>query len=354
LGETRECLLTAVSTGTNFNYQVYFNELATTATGVSTDPTPMETRLLALIDGAVSGIDMALYGLDRQSVIDALVAADQRGVAVRVVGDDDAAVDYSTAYQQLIDADIPLVTDAPSSYIQHNKFLVVDSQVVWTGSTNFTDTGFSLNANNSLVITDTLIASVYTLEFEEMWSGLFHKDKGDNSAHLLDYNDILVGSFFSPTDLVAFEAWDALAEADVSIHFAMFYWTDPLLADRAIERINDGVAVRGIWDQVGAANVASQDEKLCQAGAVIGTEDLPGKVHHKFAVIDVDGSDPTVILGSYNWTESGAYENDENTLIIHDAVLAQAYYQEWQRLWATLEPERICNAPAVFLPLVEK
>lgn len=51
------------------------------------------------------------------------------------------------------------------------------------------------------------------------------------------------------------------------------------------------------------------------------------------AIIDVEGSDPIVILGSYNWTDIGAYQNDENTLIIHDQDLAQAYYAEWLCLW---------------------
>ena len=59
-----------------------------------------------------------------------------------------------------------------------------------------------------------------------------------------------------------------------------------------------------------------------------------------------------VVLGSYNWTTAGAYDNDENTLIIHDHGLAQSYYAEWERLWGTLEPDRICNAYDVYLPVV--
>lgn len=46
------------------------------------------------------------------------------------------------------------------------------------------------------------------------------------------------------------------------------------------------------------------------------------------AIVDVEGSDPIVIPGSYNWTDIGAYQNDENTLIIHDQDLAQVYYAE--------------------------
>jgi phosphatidylserine/phosphatidylglycerophosphate/cardiolipin synthase-like enzyme len=139
---------------------------------------------------------------------------------------------------------------------------------------------------------------------------------------------------------------------DSSNHFALFLWTDDLLSKGVVERINEGVEVFGVWDQLGAANVSSQDEMLCAAGARIGIEDLPGKVHHKFAVIDVEGDDPVVILGSYNWTNAGAYDNDENTLIIRDRDLAQAYYEEWQRLWGMVALERMCNTFEVYLPVV--
>ena len=90
------------------------------------------------------------------------------------------------------------------------------------------------------------------------------------------------------------------------------------------------------------------------AGAQIKTENFAGKVHHKYAVIDVEGSDPVVILGSYNWTASGAYDNDENTLIVHDRELARAYHAEWQRMWDALGSERLCQVERVYLPVVSK
>ena len=79
---------------------------------------------------------------------------------------------------------------------------------------------------------------------------------------------------------------------------------------------------------------------------------VEGKVHHKFAVIDVEGDDRVAIVGSYNWTAAGAYDNDENTLIIHDRELARAYYAEWQRLWAAVPVERVCDVVTVWLPVV--
>ena len=354
-GISHTCVLTETIVGTTLDYQVYFNDLAPTADLITTTQTGMETALLTLINNASTSLDLAIYGLNRQSVIDALIAAHNRGVTVRVVGDDEAAtVSYQPYYQMLTAAGIPIVTDTSLSTIQHNKFLVVDGQTVWTGSTNWTDTGFTLNANNSIVITDTILAAVYTTEFTEMWNGSFQGTKTDNTAHLFNYNGIRLESYFSPTDLVAFEVWDELAQADETIHFAMFFWTDALLTNRVIERLEDGVAVSGMFDQLGEANGSSGDEAMCAAGARIGIESSAGKLHDKFAIIDVNGSDPTVVLGSYNWTASGSYSNDENTLIIHDAVLAQAYYAEWQRLWAEIELDNICNPMMVYLPMVSR
>jgi hypothetical protein len=224
--------------------------------------------------------------------------------------------------------------------------------VLWTGGTNLIDTGLTLNANSSLAITDTFLSGVYTRELEEMWSGAFHEDKADNTFHLVQYDDGYLESAFSPTDLTAFEVWNELADADETIHFAMFFWTDELLSKRVAERIAAGVEVYGVRNSLGAANAYSQDEMLCAAEARIGIENLPGKVHHKFAVIDVEGDDPVVILGSTNWTKAGAYDNDENTLILHDRELARAYYAEWQRVWETVPAENVCNLFGVYLPLV--
>jgi phosphatidylserine/phosphatidylglycerophosphate/cardiolipin synthase-like enzyme len=89
-------------------------------------------------------------------------------VTVRLVGDDDEATGYySPTYQTVINAGIPVILDS-SSYREHNKFAIFDHEVVWTGSTNWTDTGVSYNSNNTIVITSTNMANVFSLEFEEM------------------------------------------------------------------------------------------------------------------------------------------------------------------------------------------
>ena len=116
------------------------------------------------------------------------------------------------------------------------------------------------------------------------------------------------------------------------------------------------MAVSGVWDRLGAGNTYSQDEALCAAGVPIKIEDLGGLLHHKFLILDATGANPVVITGSMNWTGAGAGSNDENTLIIHDAAVAQAYLAAYQELYDALGPETLCETGGggflAYLPLV--
>ena len=66
----------------------------------------------------------------------------------------------------------------------------------------------------------------------------------------------------------------------------------------------------------------------------------------------MEGDAPVVAVGSHKWTNAGVCDNDENTLIAHDRKLARAYYAEWQRLWATVPVERVCNVVRAYVPVV--
>ncbi len=332
-----------------FDYTAYFNSDTTIlAWGKSFDPVPMETALIGFINAATSTIDVAIYGFDRLSLQDALIAAHDRGVTVRVIGDDEAATSssYYLAYNAIISAGIPVVLDPYVSYLHHNKFAIFDGRVVWTGSTNWTDNGFTYNANNSIVITSSHLALAYTTEFNEMFDdGHFAHQKQDNTTHVFSYTHTLVESYFSPSDGVEDRVAEVITNATESLYFAMFYWTSDYLGSLVYTQVvTGGLTVSGVWDTMGAASDYSEDERLCSAGVPLKVKNFRGKVHDKFAVVDVFGDDPIVILGSYNWTASGAFDNDENTLIIHDADLALAYYQEYLNLYKSISDAAICHS----------
>jgi len=322
----------------------------------SQEMTGMEAYLLKRINAATSSIDLAVYGFNRESIRDALISAHDRGVSVRVVADDDATEDpdYKPHFSALEAAGILIVNDARSSTM-HNKFAVIDDQIVWTGSTNLTDTGFTLHHNNSVAFTSTLVAEVFTIEFDEMFvEGKFGTHKSDNTTHNLSYNGIPIEIYYSPSDGALDEVIAEVNTASESIYFSIFFLTDDDLRDALIARKGAGVKIYGVWDKLGAGNIASDDEVLCEAGIPIKIEDFNGKMHNKFMVIDVDGASPRVITGSMNWTGSGADANDENTLIIHDGITAQSYQAAFQELYEALGVDTLCMEGVTFLPLLLK
>ena len=60
--------------------------------------------------------------------------------------------------------------------------------------------------------------------------------------------------------------------------------------------------------------------------------------HHKYAIADANilGSNPSVLTGSHNWSANAENNSDENTLIIHDATIANIYLQEFEKRWGEL------------------
>ena len=63
------------------------------------------------------------------------------------------------------------------------------------------------------------------------------------------------------------------------------------------------------------------------------------QIHHKYAIVDANfaNSDPIVITGSHNWSNNAENNSDENTLIIHDPIIANIYLQEFEKRWCELQ-----------------
>jgi phosphatidylserine/phosphatidylglycerophosphate/cardiolipin synthase-like enzyme len=331
--------------------------------GAVAAPGPADTLFAALAGAATSTIDVALYDFNRAPVRDALLAAKARGVTVRVVGDDEVAakpVD-GAFYGALQAAGISVVTDAPRNSLQHNKFAVFDGRTVWTGSTNVSDNGFTRNGENTLVLTDTQVAQIYTTEFAEMAGGAFSNAKTNNTAHEADVAGARVEVAFSPTDGVEERIIAALASAEHSIQVAMFVLTNDRIGAELIAARARGVAVEVLLDQVQAGSTFGLRDALCAADVTVRVENWTGLLHNKYAVVDAGtASDPLVITGSTNWTASAVGENDENVVIVHSAEVAVAYAADVARLKAPIaEGAFVCNAevgnaatPQTYLPLV--
>jgi phosphatidylserine/phosphatidylglycerophosphate/cardiolipin synthase-like enzyme len=280
------------------------------------------------IDHAEQSIDLAMYNINLVDVTAALIRAHKRGVAVRIVLDNNK--EDNAIPQTLFAAEIPIITD-PDNSTMHNKFMIIDNQVVWTGSMNLTDSGCTDDYNNMVRVQNERIAINYEAEFVEMFEDhLFSANSPQNTPYQeVQVGDILVENYFSPDDGVRDAMINVIDEAQYSIVFMAYSFTSDDLADAIIDRYKDGVAVQGVMDDEQIeSNSGGEYENFLKHGIEVSQDNIPGQMHHKVIIID----EQIVILGSYNFSGNAENRNDENVLIIHSPEAAQQYLQAYEMI----------------------
>jgi len=122
--------------------------------------------IVAELSKAQKTILVQAYTFSSKSISGALVDANKRGAKVEVILDKGQKKDRYTEAVTLLHAGIRTLID-PEHTIAHNKVMVIDDQVVITGSLNFTKTVEERNAENLLVIRDKAIAAKYAENWRE-------------------------------------------------------------------------------------------------------------------------------------------------------------------------------------------
>ena len=131
----------------------------------------MHLMYLMALAAAQHTVDLqAAYFVPDRLALDALVAARERGVRVRVLvpGDhidsDLVRISSRQTWGELLRAGVEIHQFAPT--MLHNKLLVVDGAMVSVGSTNFDIRSFELNDEASLNLYDSTFAAAMTDVFE--------------------------------------------------------------------------------------------------------------------------------------------------------------------------------------------
>jgi phosphatidylserine/phosphatidylglycerophosphate/cardiolipin synthase-like enzyme len=120
---------------------------------------------VALLRAARSKIDLAAYVLTDWPVIDALIDAHRRGVAIRIVLDPSQASDLD----RLREVSQSLRISPPGPFM-HLKSYSIDDMLLRTGSANFTASGMKQQDNDVVVIRDRAAAQTFGARFEQIWS----------------------------------------------------------------------------------------------------------------------------------------------------------------------------------------
>ncbi len=332
--------------------KVYFtrsvDNTVSTGTNAITLNSLIDDTLINYINRSKYTLDIAIYNFSTTNLANitgAINAAKNRGVAVRIIHDNAASNTGLTG----LDAAIGQISNGNSGGIMHNKFVVIDANslnpedaIVWTGSTNWTDLQINnTDANNVIIIHDQSLAKAYEIEFEEMYgsSGLlpnvstakFGSYKTNNTPHEFIIGGKRVELYFSPSDSVTERIIDAIGTANNELYVETNLITKTNLADAISNKANAGVITKAMVSSPGTCTPAVVSILTLALGNNFKEYIEGGILHHKLLIADPNftSSDPLVLTGSHNWSASAESVNDENTLVVHDATIANIYYQEF-------------------------
>jgi len=213
----------------------------------------------------------------------------------------------------------------------HNKFFVIDKKIVWSGSSNISDTGTGgYNANNSMVIENKKIASIYLHEFYEIFSGKFGIHKSIKTTRNITTDDSIISLYFSPKSKTYLNGIkELILNAKEYIYIPIFYLTHKPLSKQLIQAHKRGVDVKIILDASATRNKYSTHKILRENGIKVKVENFGGKMHAKSIIID----DTYFISGSMNLTKAGNSKNDENTIIVQNELITKQYKKYFLKLW---------------------
>jgi phosphatidylserine/phosphatidylglycerophosphate/cardiolipin synthase-like enzyme len=127
--------------------------------------------IIGFIDRCDKTLDIAVYSITHDSIVDALLKAKKRGVHVRVITDStQAAGRYSD--DEKLEAALVEVHRVGVGWRRsmHNKFVIGDNAAVGTGSFNWTKNADKHNNENFVIIRLRYVVRDYQREFKRLWA----------------------------------------------------------------------------------------------------------------------------------------------------------------------------------------
>ena len=133
-----------------------------------TPPADVAAAVIDVINQSQSEVLVQAYGFTHNGIAQALLKAQERGVRVRVLLDQKSETTNRYVVELFSTNNIRMRFDG-SHAIAHNKVMIVDDNIVITGSFNFTNSAQTRNAENLLVLRSADLAQNYKANWLEHW-----------------------------------------------------------------------------------------------------------------------------------------------------------------------------------------
>lgn len=131
-----------------------------------------ERKVVSLINQSREYIDAAVYSINRKSIVEALIAAYERGVRIRLLTDRSqlASIKDLNDIDRLMIAGIDVRIHTTQG-LMHTKFAIFDGKTAISGSFNWTDSATERNSEIcNFFIDDPDYAKQHQKLFETLWS----------------------------------------------------------------------------------------------------------------------------------------------------------------------------------------
>jgi phosphatidylserine/phosphatidylglycerophosphate/cardiolipin synthase-like enzyme len=124
--------------------------------------------VLEEIGRAKRSIRFMAFSFTSDDIAGAMVDHRREGLSVRGVMERQNVSGTGAVFQQLERGGVEVLEDG-NCYILHHKVIIIDEQIVITGSYNFTNSAEQSNDENLVIIADKELAAQYLDEFDRIW-----------------------------------------------------------------------------------------------------------------------------------------------------------------------------------------
>ena len=275
------------------------------------------------IANAKTSIQIAIYTLTDQRILQALRQKASLGVKVTVICDAKAC----QGIEKKLGNDIHLIKSTPKG-LMHLKILVIDDRLVWVGSANMTGESLRVHGN---------IMTGFDSPELAVWiqKKLFSLSRG--SSEYTPPNAFLIGNqtiefWFLPNDKDAVQRIRQLIRsAKKTIQIAMFTWTRLDFVNDIVSAKLRGVDVQIVLDTNSSKGASLNVVKALQKGHVpFKVKTGPGLLHYKMMIID----DSILVSGSANWTKAAFRYNEDCYFVLSPLNLEQQSFLK--EMWETI------------------
>ncbi|MGL4736607.1 MAG: phospholipase D-like domain-containing protein [Cellulosilyticaceae bacterium] len=137
--------------------------------------TPLDEKLIIQINQAKSTLDIAIYTITKKEIVNAIIAAKERGVTVRLICDKEQ-IHTPAEHDDILNFQshqIPIKINSHAG-LMHLKITIIDHTTILFGSYNYTKAATLLNDELLVLLDDALIAKDFSQQFETMWQDQKH------------------------------------------------------------------------------------------------------------------------------------------------------------------------------------